>query len=428
MELELAKGVRDFAPEEKILRDKIIEKIKQVFELYGYLPLETPVIERYDVMTAKDGAGQESDSVSEIFQLTDQGGRKLGLRFEFTFALARYVGMNKDLKLPFKRYQIGPVFRDGPIKAGRYKEFYQCDVDVVGNKELSADAEIITLLSTLFNKLDLDVNIEVNSRKLLKEMMVYAKIPESKQNSTIVVIDKLKKIGNRGVIDELREKSVTEDSINNLMKLVEVNGDNEQKLEKLKKALGESEAIKELENLFSWLKTFNTEFVFLPSLARGLGYYTGPIFEVFLKDESILSCSLAGGGRWDNMTGNYIGDPNAQYPATGVGIGLEPIIEVVKKKEGMKAETTTKVFIIPIGTTKEAIALAQKLRAEEIPTDLDLSSKSITKNLEYASKYNIPFTIIIGKKELEAKKYNLRDMSSGKEALLSLNELLEVLK
>lgn len=197
--LETARGTRDFPPSEKIIRDKVINQIKEIFEIYGFSPLETPTFEKLEILEAKFGAGENSDAISEIYRFKDQGNRDLGLRYEFTFALARFVGQNPQLKLPFKRYQIGTVFRDGPIKAGRYREFYQCDIDVVGVKSVLADAEALAVVKDVFNKLMLDVVIEVNDRKLLTEIIKYSGIEENQATQVIISIDKLKKIGINGV-------------------------------------------------------------------------------------------------------------------------------------------------------------------------------------------------------------------------------------
>ena len=211
--LELARGFRDFPPEEKILRDKILSEMKKVFEIYGFVPLETPIVERLDVMTLKSIFCEQSDVVSEMYTFKDQGGRELGLRYELTFQLARFVAMNPQLRMPFKRYQIGTVYRDGPIKAGRYREFYQCDVDIVGVPGVIADAEIISLLNFLFKCLNLEVNIEVNSRKLLNDVLDWVGIPKPLQESTIISLDKLKKIGKQGVLEELQVKGIDQKKI-----------------------------------------------------------------------------------------------------------------------------------------------------------------------------------------------------------------------
>ena len=435
LELQLARGFRDFPPEEKILRNKIITLIKDVFEIYGFSPLETPTIERLDILEAKFVAGQDSDAISEIYRFKDQGLRELGLRYEFTFALARFIGMNPQLRLPFKRYQIGPVFRDGPIKSGRYREFYQCDVDIVGAKTTLADAEIIALMVNVFKKLNLEVVIEINHRKLLEDIIKSVVVVveditkedyKKKQTSIIITIDKLKKIGKEEVKLELLKKKIPEEKINKLLDILLVEGTNLEKLNKISKIVGEEkESIIELKELFEYLKILNINYLFLPSLARGLGYYTGPIFEVFLKDETIMSSSIAGGGRWDKMIGNYLNKESNSFPATGVSFGLEPIMEIIKNKEGLGSSTIAKLLIIPIGkkNLKSSILITEKIRENKIPTIIDLVGKSIGKNLEYANKLKIPFVGFLGDNEIKENKIKIKNMITGKEELLEVSKI-----
>ncbi|MFW5746655.1 MAG: histidine--tRNA ligase, partial [Nanoarchaeota archaeon] len=352
-----------------------------------------------------------------------QGGRDLGLRFEFTFALARYIAMNPQTKMPFKRYQMGPVFRDGPIKSGRYREFWQCDVDIVGSKKTMADAEIVLLADAVFKALDLAVAIEINNRKLLYEMMAYAGIAEEQQTSAIIIVDKLKKMGRDGVAQELKEKGLADGQIEKLMELLMLTGSNADMLKALQEKLPDSVGLSELEELFGWLDAAGVTYTFLPSLARGLGYYTGPIFEVFLTDEKLMSSSIAGGGRWDEMVGQYIGNPKMATPAVGISFGIEPIMEILKQKEGLEQQTTARFFIIPMGTEKKSLTIAQRLRSQGLRVAIDLNGRNMKKNLNYVNKLNIPYAIIIGQDELDAEKIKLKDMKSGDEQLIPVDEV-----
>ncbi|MBI2110531.1 histidine--tRNA ligase [Candidatus Woesearchaeota archaeon] len=424
MELINAKGTKDFLPEEKILREEIISIIKEIFEKYGFNPIETPILERYDILTAKFAAGQESDVMKEIFKLQDQGGRDLGLRYELTFALARVIGMNPNIKMPFKRYQLGEVFRDGPLKLGRMRQFWQCDVDVVGIQSVAADAEILSLAQDVFKALNLEVSIEVNDRKLLNEILAKAKVEKSIQIPVLIILDKFKKIGEKEVITELRKKNLTQEQCNFILTAISITGSNDEKLAKLKKILSE-ESIDELEKFFSYLSKFNVKFSFNPSLVRGLGYYTGPIYEAYLKKSEVKS-SVAGGGRWDNMIGNYLGN-DKKYYATGISFGLEPIYEAIKMRRKEVKKSVVQIYLIALGTEKEAIRIAQALRKNNIQADLDLAGKGISKNLEYANTLSIPYVLIIGKEELKKKKLRLKDMKTGKERLLTLAEVTKSL-
>lgn len=431
IDISLPKGFRDFPPEEKILRDRVISVIKEAFEIYGFSPLETPTVERKEVLTAKFGAGEDSDIVGELYSFKDQGDRELGLRYELTFALARFMAQNPQTKLPFKRYQIGSVFRDGPIKKGRYREFYQCDIDIVGANGMIADCEIISVISYAFRKLDLDVTIEINNRKLLSEILDFVKIPKDKQNTTIISLDKLKKIRQTGVKKELLEKGILEETINNVFEIICQEENNFDKLNKIEEKLGQTEGVLELKELFTYLDNLNISYEFSPSLARGLSYYTGPIFEVVYKDEKIMSSSISGGGRWDEMIGKYVCNDNINLPAVGASLGLEPIMEIIKQKEGMNKLTTTDFYICSVSNKflKEVSKLAFEFRENGINTSYDLlSRKSIGKNLDYANKLNIPYVGIIGEDEINKNVIKIKDMVSGEEKEYSVKDAISFLK
>ena len=237
MTIEMAKGVRDFPPEDKIIREELTSKLKIVFENYGYSPLETPSIERLDTLTAKFAAGTESDAAKEIFKLTDQGNRELGLRFDLTVPFSRFIALNPNLKMPFKRYEIGRVFRDGPIKLGRYREFWQCDVDVAGNPSIKAEAELILLALDAFKALKLNAYIHINNRKLLFGIMDYCEIPHEKRESVIISIDKLEKYGKDVVEKELTDRFVEKSAIKKLLEVFTMTGENEGLLEELSKMI-----------------------------------------------------------------------------------------------------------------------------------------------------------------------------------------------
>jgi len=427
-ELMLARGTKDVPPEKKILKQEIVDKLKLIFEQFGFSPLETPAIERYSVLASKYAGG--SEILKETFSFKDQGNRELGLRYDLTVPFCRFVGMNKTLKMPFKRYQIGRVYRDGPIKSGRMREFWQCDVDVVGSKSMMADAECIAIAQRVFQELKLDVIIKFSTRKILNSLMKYAGV--TKQMTAILTIDKLNKIGIDGVEDELKEKGISDESIAKLKGIILMTGTNEEKLEFLKGLTTDEEGkegIKDVEDILSYLPNkSNIEFDL--TLARGLAYYTGPVFEVYLKDIKKFGSSLAGGGRYDKMIGEFLGMKDEEaYPATGISFGLEPI-SVVLEKEGIKKvkKTVTQVFIIPIGTQKESFEIALRLRRQGLNVDIDINRRGISKNLNYANNYDIPYVIFIGEEELKDKKVKLKDMRSGKEELVDVEEIKKKIK
>lgn len=404
------KGVKDINVEEKIQVNKIIKIITEVFEKYGFNPLQTPILERYETLAAKYAGG--SEILKETFKLKDQGKRELGLRYDLTVPLARYVAMNPNLKMPFKRYELGEVFRDGPIKTGRYREFTQLDVDTVGSSSMLADAEMLAIASEVFSRLNLKFITRVNNRKILDAILDSFKIPKEKREDIILSIDKLDKIEVSGVKKELQEKGFK--NVDKLLNLIFTNDLND-----VKKIIKDDSGIKEINEIVKYSKLLNVKNLKVDiSLARGLAYYTGTIFEVYLKNSEIKS-SVAAGGRYDKMIGNFIG--NREVPAVGISFGINVIKEALKKS---KEKSVAEFYLIPINSLEKSLEILSKLRQNNLKCDIDLNNKSISKNLEYASKYGIPYCIIIGKDELKQNKIKLRDMKTGKEKLLTVNELI----
>ena len=423
MELQLPKGTRDFSPEEKIARDKIVSTLKEVFELYGYAPLETPLLEKFDILASKYAGG--SEILKETFKLKDQGSRELGLRYDLTVPLARYVGMNPTIKMPFKRYQIGEVFRDGPVASSRYRQFTQCDVDVIGSSSMAADAEIVALAYAAFSKLNLEAIIKVNNRKLLNDILDYCGVEKNKHEAIILSIDKLEKLGVDVVKNELKELKVDEKKISKILDIIGINGNNQQKISQLKNILKDSKGLNEIEQLIKCLKNTNFEVEFDVSLARGLSYYTGTVIEAFLKNSGVKS-SVCAGGRYDNLIGAFLS--KTAYPAVGISFGVDRIYDALVEKQIARQKTNTQVYIIPIKTLNESMKIAQQLRGAGINTDIDLLDKGPSKNLEYANSIGIPFVLFVGKKELEENKVKLRDMKSGKEELLDIQTIIKKFK
>lgn len=423
MSLQLPKGTRDFSPEDKIIVDKIVSTLKKVFELYGYAPMDTPVLERYDVLSSKYAGG--SEILKETFRLKDQGNRELGLRYDLTVPLARYVGMNPNIKTPFKRYQIGEVFRDGPVASSRYRQFLQCDVDVVGSASIAADAEMIAVAYAAFNNLDLEVVVKFSNRKLLNDMLDYCGIEKDKQEGAILSIDKLEKFGASIVKNELRQQKISDDKINKVIGIVNIKGSGQQKIAQLKNLLKDSKGLAEIEQLSICLKDLNFEAEFDVSLARGLAYYTGTVIEAFLKNSSVKS-SVCAGGRYDAMIGSFLG--KGSYPSVGISFGIDRIYDAVAERQKYGKKTSTQAYIIPIRAFGESMKIARQLREAGINTDIDLMDKSPSKNLEYANSLGIPYAVFVGKRELEQNKVKLRDMKTGGEELLEIKAVIAKLK
>lgn len=415
MKLQLPKGVRDFPPQEKILRDSLVEKLVRIFRLYGFNPLETPMFERFDILSGKYSGGAEI--LKETFKFKDQGERDLGLRYDLTVPFARFVGMNPQLKMPFKRYAIGKVFRDGPLKLGRYREFYQCDVDIVGAKGMAADAECVKIALSVFEELGIKVKIVVNNRKLLEELLSKGEVKKEQLTDAMLVLDKIKKVGLDMVKKELEEKGIPEEAVDVVVRIATADQSTTQKITEVRNYLGESEGVEEIAQLLGYLEDERVEFD--PSLARGLAYYTGTVFEGFAVDSQVTS-SLCGGGRYDNMIAQLLSSKQ-EYPTVGISFGLEPIMDVLSSKENKKS--VVQVYLIPIKTTAECMSIAAQLRKAGIATDMDLLGKSISKNLDYANSYEIPYVVIAGKQELESGKVKLKDMKSGEEKLISVDEV-----
>jgi len=427
MKLENSKGTKDFAPEEKIVREEVVYTLKATFELYGFSPLETPILNRFELFESKYAGGEEI--IKETFSLQDQGERKLGLRFDLTVPLAKFVGMNPDLKMPFKRYEIGKVFRDGPIKTGRMREFWQCDIDTIGATSMLADAEILAVADAVFKKLGLPFVIKLSNRKFLEGVLDFSGVKKDKRFDVIIAIDKLEKLGESEVVKEMESKGIPDDVVAKVMSIINMKGSNNELLCMMKTLIKSdigADGLKEIDEILTYCSSFGIDTVeFCPSLARGLAYYTGPVYEVFLKDSSIKSAA-AGGGRYDNMIGSFLGG-SREYPATGIAFGLEVITEALKEKSKFDRKSITRVFVIPIKTESESIKISEELRRAGIKAELDLLSRGISKNLAYANSMNIPYTIIIGEQELQQNKVKLRDMKTGKEELLSINEVVKKL-
>ena len=425
MELMNARGTKDLMPEEKIVVETLKGNLVRIFERYGFSPLETPDIERLEVLASKYAGGDEI--LKEIFKFKDQGGRELGLRYDLTVPLARVVGMNPNLKMPFKRWQMGKVFRDGPIKAGRYREFIQCDVDVVGTSSMLADAEFIAIARDFFSEIGVEIIAKVSSRKLLNGIIEEVKVPDSKKMKIILAIDKLEKQGIEAVRKELEEMGISDDRVCKIEEMVSIKGTNEAKIEMIKKFIKNDEGlqgIKELEELAGFLKLLGVEnYEFDFSLARGLAYYTGTVFEVFAVDGKVKG-TLAAGGRYDRMIAEFLGKKE-DVPAVGISFGLSAIMDAVQFEE--KKKSVARVYVIPIKTMEKCVGILNELRGVGVNADIDLMERGISKNLNYANSYGIPYVLIVGEKELAEGKVNLRDMKTGKEELLTLQQAIKKL-
>ena len=402
MLIQPPKGFRDFLPEKSLQRNFLIEKLKTLFERFGFDPLETPTLEYAEVLLGK--YGEEADKLIYIFE--DKGGRKLGLRYDQTVPLARVVSQYQNLPKPFKRYQIQSVFRAENPQKGRFREFIQADIDIVGEESLLAEAEIIAASLKIFKELGFKkIKIFINDRKNFENL----------DKKVISAIDKLEKVGEEKVIEEIaKTKAISCDEAKAILKQI-----------KNKKP---TEAILKL---FSLLKTYDLkdeeDFVFKPTLARGLDYYTGIIFEAV--DDNYKGGSLGGGGRYDNLIGIFLEN---SIPACGFAFGFDRLLEAGNELNLFpKKSTATKVLVTIFSKNfiEKSIKVATVLREKNINTELFLNpEKKLDKQLKYADKKGIPYVLILGEEEAKKNVVKLKDLKTGKQQEVTLEQLIKILQ
>jgi histidyl-tRNA synthetase len=391
--IETVKGFRDVLPLESLKRQKVKEVIEKNFKIFGFMPIETPTIEYEDFAR---GDNEKDSAVSDMFKLSDRGNRKLSLRYEFTFQLQRVFRENPNIKLPFRRFQIGNVFRDEPIEKDRYREFTQCDADILGDESINAEAECLSLADSICKELNIKYTLKINSRKLLNSIL--SKVEMFDKTNILRELDKVDKLGEDEVKSNLTQFA-DKMQILELFKLLEKD---------LNFFVREKfEGAKELKELFDILKIYKIKAEFSPFLSRGFSYYTGVVFEAYSKE---LKGSIFAGGRFDNLVGKII---NREIPAVGISFGR--ILDYP-----IKDFETIKYILISINQNKKTIELMNKLREKNIPCFM---MNKISKALDYADNYKIPYVIFIGEKEVKKNKYKLRDMKTGKEKLVSMSSI-----
>lgn len=411
MDYQNVRGTQDYLPSQEVIRRNIRRTLEDTFILYGCKPLETPILNYTKLMASKYAGGAEI--LKEMYTLTDRGERDLALRYDLTIPFAKVIAMNPQLSMPFKRYEIGKVFRDGPIKAGRFREFTQCDVDVVGIESQSAEAELMMMTIDAFNKLNIEIVIQFNNRKLLAGLLQFFEVPHSKINSVILILDKMEKIDQITLLKELEEQNLLPSTIELIQQFLNANPT----LAYFEKYRKENVLIKqgyeELVELLDYLQVLNDgeSCVFNPFLARGLEIYTGTIYELFLKDGAIKS-SIGGGGRYDNAIGGLIGSEE-KISTVGISYGLDVIYTAMEQRENKANQALVDVFIIPLNTEKEALRLAWQLRQQGNRVEVELSGKKLRKAMEKANRENIRKVIILGEDEIESGRYEMKDMQTG---------------
>lgn len=423
-QLKNVKGSIDYGGKDAIIRNYISKTLQEVFEKYGYSPLETSILCYYDLLALK--YDENNDILKEIYKVSDQGNRNLALRYDLTVPFAKYIATNKEIRLPYKRYEIGKVFRDGPIKKGRVREFIQCDVDSVGIQGQMVEAELISIFIEGYKKLGIDIIIKYNNRKLMNGLIEICNISKDKINQTITLIDKMEKMSKEELMQELYRLELEENQIEELFNYLNMELDNLKYLFKDTENTNLKEGIEELNELNKYITTLKlNEYVkFSPSLARGQEYYTGTIFEVYAKNENIKS-SIGGGGRYDNMIGEFIND-GKKYPAVGISFGLDVIFEILKER--IDYDNNIKVYIIPMKNNVLALEIASNLRNNNINVDIEMNNLKLKKALNNVNDQKIPIVIILGEDEIKENKIIIKDMINSIQITENMENYLETIK
>ncbi len=424
MKLMNLKGTFDFLPKEQVLRNEIINKLRTNFEKYGYLPLETPILNYYDLLAYKYTS--DAEILNEVYKLKDQGDRNLGLRYDLTVPFCKVIGLTKDLRLPFRRYEIGKVFRNGPVKLGRSREFYQCDVDVLGIDNRFIEAEQILMAINIYKDLGIDVVVKYNNRKLMTGLILESGISNDKIESVIGVIDKLEKITHEELVIELKKINISSKEIENLLANFEYNLDEYQDKFKNTNNTYLQEGINELIELNSYLE--NLEIIssckFTPTLARGLSIYTGVVFEFYDKEKRISS-AIGGGGRYNKIITDFMNN-GSLYPAIGLSFGLEPIYAILKQE--IKEQSLIDIYLVPLDTNIECLKLATTLRENGFKVLIEMNKKKVGKCFEYAEHENIKYISIIGSNEIESGLLRIKNMETKEEREVKIKDLAEFLQ
>lgn len=427
MIIQNVKGGYDFLPKEQKIRNYINDTLKEIFEEYGYNPIETPILCYYDILA--DKYDEESDILNEIYKLTDQGDRKLGLRYDLTVPFAKFIALNKNrISIPFKRYEINKVFRDGPVKVGRDREFTQCDVDVVGLSGNLIEAELMQLYFEAFKRLGIDIIIKYNSRKLMSGIILESGVEASLVPTVTAVLDKFEKLSKEELTDNLISIGLDDKQIAYLLDTFALSLDalNQKFADTTNETL--KSGLEEINNLTIYLQKLGIaeDSIFTSSLARGQNYYTGNVFEVYDKAKR-LSGSIGGGGRYDNMVTEFISD-GEKYPAVGISFGLTSIYELLKDDERFTMASNIDIYIMPMNTEIESLKLATSLRNLGYKVELEMYRTKVKKALDFANRENIPYVIILGEDEMQKGSVTVKDMIGKKDFALSLAKPEEIQK
>lgn len=425
-------GFMELLPQEQIVFNHMKSVIAHTYELFGFAPLDTPVLELAEVLLSKSGGETEK----QIYEFK-KGDTNLAMRFDLTVPLAKYVALyNNDLTFPFKRYQIGKVYRGERPQKGRFREFYQCDIDIIDRDELNIvyDAEVLAVIYTIFSKLELPAfKIYINNRKLLGGYLEHLGIAD-KTVDILRLVDKIKKIPEEAFLGELKDLGLSEDKNNQLLKFIKISGLNNEIINQLEDLAVENDnfvtglnelktVIEQAQNLGMPAQNIKIDL----SITRGLDYYTGTVYETFF-DEYPQFGSVCSGGRYDNLSSVFM---DKKFPGVGISIGLTRLFDQLRANNllPIKALTPNKALIITQGEeyVSEAIKLAGSLRKANIPVDVMYRQCKFKKKMEYANKIGVPYLVIIGEEEVNTGVYALKDMTTGEQTKLTTTELIEKL-
>lgn len=418
-------GFMELLPSEQILFDQMRKTIEDSYKTFGFLPIDTPIIELSEVLLAKAGGETEK----QIYRF-NKGDTDLSLRFDLTVPLAKYVAKNYgSLSFPFRRYQIGKVYRGERAQKGRYREFYQCDIDIIGDETLDIinDAELPAVIATTFRRLGFDeFTIKINNRKILNGL--YESINQTEKSVDIMrIIDKIDKIGDQAVMEELAKIEVPEESINKIMQFIKIDGTTDEKLQELQSLGIENDTYKlgveELGEVVKYIRLFGIEdknFVIDLSIARGLDYYTGTVYETFLNGYRELG-SVCSGGRYESLAQNYT---DKKLPGVGISIGLTRLFYKLNELNLIKVEkkSISDILIVPMTENLQVpIKLATELRNARVNTEIYLNDKKLKAKMKYADKLEIPYVIVIGDNEIESGRVKVKEMRTGEEIETALD-------
>ncbi|ODA40450.1 histidine--tRNA ligase [Desulfosporosinus sp. BG] len=424
-------GFMELLPADQLLFNRMLDTIRLNYEKFGFLPIDTPIIEKSEILLAKGGGETEK----QIYRF-NKGDTDLSMRFDLTVPLARYVALHSsDLTFPFRRYQLGKVFRGERNQKGRFREFYQCDIDIIGNGQLSIlnDAEIPGVIYSTFKDLGFEsFTIRINNRKVLNGFFSALALPN--KADVLRIIDKLDKIGPEAVIKELRELGIEESAIVRLMTFIQLKGSNEEVLTKLK-AMGLDDpefnlGLEELTQVIQHVGLLNVpeeNYQIDLTIARGLDYYTGTIYETILNDYPSIG-SVCSGGRYDNLAGYYT---KQQLPGVGISIGLTRLFYQLKEANFFKVENPapSQVLIVPLGdTVSYALNVAQKLRTQGVSLQIYYEDGKIAKKLGYADKLSIPWVALLGENEVAENMVTLKNLQTGEQKSLRLDEAVRLIQ